>query len=366
MDTIESVPLQSAVGLITLQGVKGVGRVAIAKLLASYETIGAVIAAPADELKRCVNEKQRSALQDNPEILGRAFDDALRQSDMADEYGYRMLSQYDAAYPARLRNIPNPPSVLIVSGPIEAVDASVGFVGSDQPSEWGHYASFKMAEALAEKGWGVISGMAEGCQVAAHRAAMSQRARTVAVIPEGVDRLSWKRRDYAAAVLDAGGVIVTEQLFGSYADPSATIRRNRLISGLSLATFFIQGKMSPGLNDDDSIHAVRYAIQQKRPIFVPAIPSREIEDSRNETAINLARLTAEDLSLLWDARDDLKAALLSIGSDTVADPVAGKKDYPALLEFLDQLLIDDMGRSQTPVAEEPDHESIDAPLGMTA
>jgi DNA processing protein len=366
METIESVPLQSAIGLITLQGVKGVGRVAVTKLLASYGTIGDVIAAPADELKHCVNEKQRSALQDNPEVLGRAFDDALRQSDKAEEHGYRMLSLYDAAYPARLRDIPNAPPVLIVSGPIENVDASVGFVGSDRPSDWGDYASFKMAEALAEKGWDIVSGMADGCQVSAHRAAMSQKARTVAVIPEGVDRLSWKRRDYAAAVLDAGGVVVTEQLFGSYADPSATIRRNRLISGLSLATFFIQGKMSPGLNDDDSIHAVRYAIQQNRPIFVPAIPSREIEDSRNETAINLARLTGEDLSLLWDARDDLKTALLSIGTDTVADAVAGKKDYPALLEFLDQLLIEDMGRSQALSYDDTELENVGMPLGMIA
>lgn len=366
MQRIERVPLKSAVGLITLQGVRGVGRVAVAKLLASYDTIGAVMGAPAEELRRCLNEKQRMALAENSELLGRAFDDARRQSDMAEQYGYRMLSLYDAEYPTRLKAVPNAPSVLMVAGPLNAVDASVGFVGSDQPSEWGQYASFKMAEAIAEKGWAIVSGMSDGCQSAAHRAAISQRSPTVAVIPDGPDTLSWKRRDNASAILDNGGVVVTEQLFGSRADPSATIRRNRLISGLSLATFFVQGKMSPLLNDDDSIHAVRYAIQQRRPIFVPAIPSKELDDPRNETAINLSRMTAEDLSLLWDARDELKAALLSIGSDTVADSVAGKRDYPALLEFLDQLLLDDMNPPAVAAVEPEDYLVEEPAMAMGA
>lgn len=364
MDTLESLRLHSAVGLVTLQGIKGIGRVAVGKLLSSYETMGEVIGASAESLKRCVNEKQRSALQDNPEVLARAFDDALIQTDRADEAGYRMISVYDDEYPARLRDIPNAPPVLIVAGPLSRIEAAVGFVGSSSPSEWAEYASFKMAEAVAEKGWSIVSGMAEGCQTAAHRAAMSADVPTVAVIPEGVDRMSWRRREQAQAILDMGGVVVTEQLFGAYADPSSTIRRNRLISGLSLATFFIQGKMSPGLNDDDSIHGVRYAIQQKRSIFVPAIPTAERADERNETALNLAALPAEDLALLWDARDELKAALFGLGKDTVADAVAGRRDYPALLEFLDQLLVEEAGHAAE--AHDDDQFDVDQPeMSMT-
>lgn len=346
METIESVRLRSAVGLISLRNVKGVGPVAVGKLLDAYETIGDVIESSPEELKRHVNEKQRSSLQDNPEILGRAVDDALRQMDMADDHGYRMLSIYDASYAARLREIPNAPPVIFAAGPLEKIEAVVGFVGSDSPSEWGEYASYKMSEAFAEKGWGIVSGIADGCQSAAHSAAIAQKTMAVAVVAEGIDRLSSRRRDYVNGILDVGGVVVTEQLFGNYADQSSMIRRNRLISGLSLATFFIQGKLSPGLNDDDSIHAVKYAIQQGRPVFVPAIPSRELDDTRNEAALNLARLSPEDLSLLWEARDDLKDALLSMTAPSVAQQVAGRRDYPAVLEMLEGLLMEEFKEPQ--------------------
>ncbi|NTF17784.1 DNA-processing protein DprA [Agrobacterium rubi] len=344
MISIETTSLKSAVGITTLMSMKDVGPVTVSKILARYADFSSLLSASAEDLKPIMNEKQRRRIQDEPAALQSAFDLALRQADMADEYEVQMLSIFDDAYPRRLRDDPSPPMVLFVGGDLSDFEASVAFVGTRNPSEWGRGAANAMSGAMATAGWRVISGLASGIDAVSHRACLDAGTPTAAVIACGIDMIDPDRdRDrfnFLERVIDNGGLVVTEQLFGTPPSDNTLIRRNRIITGLSLATFFVQGEMQSG-----SMHSVKYALQQGRQVYVPAISSAQAQDTLNHAASNLARLSPQDLILLMDLqKGNLRAVLETMDTPTVADAVFGSRDYPRVLQELDDMLTKDIAR----------------------
>jgi DNA processing protein len=338
MNSIESVSLRSAVGITTLLAMKDVGPVTVSKIIDRYADFRGLLAASDDDLKPLMNEKQRRRIQDEPAALQTAFDYALRQADMAEEYEVQMLSIYDDAYPARLRDDPSPPMVLFVGGNLSDFDASVAFVGTRDPSEWGRNAAKAMSGAMAEAGWRVVSGLATGIDAVSHRACVDAGTPTAAVIACGIDMIDPHRdRDrfaFLERIIEGGGLVATEQLFGTPPSENTLIRRNRIITGLSLATFFVQGKMQSG-----SMHSVKYALQQGRQVYVPAISTVQAEDTLNHAASNLGRLSPQDLVLLMDLqKGNLRGVLEQMDAPTVASAVNGSKDYPRILAELEDML----------------------------
>lgn len=338
MNSIESVSLRSAVGITTLLAMKDVGPVTVSKIIDRYADFRGLLAASDDDLKPLMNEKQRRRIQDEPAALQTAFDYALRQADMAEEYEVQMLSIYDEAYPARLRDDPSPPMVLFVGGNLSDFDASVAFVGTRDPSDWGRNAAKAMSGAMAEAGWRVVSGLATGIDATSHRACVDAGTPTAAVIACGIDMIDPHRdRDrfaFLERIIEGGGLVATEQLFGTPPSENTLIRRNRIITGLSLATFFVQGKMQSG-----SMHSVKYALQQGRQVYVPAISTVQAEDTLNHAASNLGRLSPQDLVLLMDLqKGNLRGVLEQMDAPTVASAVNGSKDYPRILAELEDML----------------------------
>jgi DNA processing protein len=310
----------------------------VSKIIDRYADFRGLLAASDDDLKPLMNEKQRRRIQDEPAALQTAFDYALRQADMAEEYEVQMLSIYDEAYPARLRDDPSPPMVLFVGGNLSDFDASVAFVGTRDPSDWGRNAAKAMSGTMAEAGWRVVSGLATGIDATSHRACVDAGTPTAAVIACGIDMIDPHRdRDrfaFLERIIEGGGLVATEQLFGTPPSENTLIRRNRIITGLSLATFFVQGKMQSG-----SMHSVKYALQQGRQVYVPAISTVQAEDTLNHAASNLGRLSPQDLVLLMDLqKGNLRGVLEQMDAPTVASAVNGSKDYPRILAELEDML----------------------------
>jgi Predicted Rossmann fold nucleotide-binding protein involved in DNA uptake len=339
MNSIESVNLRSAVGITTLLSMKDVGPVTVSKILDKYSNFSELLSASADDLKPLMNEKQRRRIQDEPETLKSAFDFAQRQAEMAADFEVQMISIYDEAYPARLRDDPSPPMVLFVGGDLSELEASVAFVGTRNPSEWGRSTAQAMATAMADAGWRIVSGLANGIDAASHRAAVDADTPTAAVISCGLDMLdNYRDKDrfkFLEHILDKGGLVITEQLFGTPSSENTLIRRNRIITGLSLGTFFIQGSMTGG-----SMHSVKYALQQGRQVYVPAISAARAQDPINHTVSNLGRLSPQDFLLLLDPpKGNLRAVLEGMDAPTVASAVFGSKDYPRVLNELEDMLV---------------------------
>src|SRR5688572_6701731 len=105
--------------------------------------------------------------------------------------GMTVVSVTSRNFPARLRHIPQAPVVLFVRGDLTCLNAvnSVAVVGTREPSSYGVAAGTRLAQRFGERGWVVVSGLAVGCDTAAHTGCLIGGGRTVAVLAHGLDTI---------------------------------------------------------------------------------------------------------------------------------------------------------------------------------
>lgn len=162
----------------------------------------------------------------------------------------RRLRRRDAAYPALLAQIPDPPGRLWIRGeadPEVLARPAVSIVGARACSGYGRSVSRLLATEAAQAGAVVVSGLARGVDGEAHRGALAGGGVTVAVLGCGVDR------DYPAAhaelarqIVAAGGLVVSEYEPGVEPAPWRFPARNRIIAGLALATVVVEARERSG------------------------------------------------------------------------------------------------------------------------
>ena len=182
--------------------------------------------------------------------------------------GLRILTMQDADYPVRLRNIFEPPCLLYVKGQLPAFDeeAAVAMVGTRKATPYGIESAEKLAFGLAKQGALVVSGAAYGIDASAHRGALRAGARTVAVLGNGIDVVypagnEWLYRDIAAS-----GALISEYPPGTSAEGWHFPIRNRIISGLCLATVVVEAPEERS----GALITANTALEQGRDVF--AVP----------------------------------------------------------------------------------------------
>ena len=192
-------------------------------------------------------------------------DEALLASDLAwlAEPNHRLLRCTEADFPPQLENIPQPPAVLFAVGdPSLLLYPQVAIVGARGATAGGLAHARAFARELAQAGFAITSGLADGIDGAAHTAALDVGASTVAVIGTGPDRV-YPRKHHALARRIAGhGVLVSEFPPGTAARADHFPRRNRIIAGLSLGTLVIEAGLRSG-----SLITARLAGEQGREVF---------------------------------------------------------------------------------------------------
>ena len=188
---------------------------------------------------------------------------------------------------------------------------------------------------LADNGWAIVSGLARGIDHVAHETALAHDARTVAVLGSGLDALASERqRDLLQRILDAGGAAVTEQPFGREADPGSLIKRNRIQSGLALATFVMQSKRTSG-----TMQTARYTLMQDRALYVPVPPGAHAVEEVSQGNLMLAYGTGPDLAEAIGAKNSFVDLVRERWSDRPpASPIANRNDYARVLAELEARL----------------------------
>lgn len=331
---MENISLKSAFGIMTLTSVKGVGPATITKLLSKYDSLGQILNSHPDEMKGLATEPVRKTLTEGGPDLQMAVQKAYEEMHAAEEMGAVVLSVFDPGYPRRLATAEDRPLILYTSGDLQLLERSVACVGTRSPTPFGAAVSERMTAMLAEAGWTIVSGLARGVDAISHNVALDFGAPTAAVIGSGIDTYSSDAAfDLVNRINDSGGLILSEQPLGKEADPSSLIRRNRIITGCSAATFFMQAEQ-----DCSTMHAVRYGLLQNRPIYAPGIPERFASEPINQTAINMSRMEAEQFGRLIDAKESIMQAIESLTRANVAIEVSGRDQYPEILSQLDALL----------------------------
>ena len=209
-----------------------------------------------DPGERCRQINQARALVDSTVRLAR-------------ESGHGVLTCFDQAYPELLKAIPDPPVILWTQGDQSLlVEPAVAVVGSRDALPVSIAIARTLARDLADAGLAVVSGMARGVDSAAHAGALDAGGRTIAVIGCGLTRVYPSRNEKLAAAIRETGAIVSELPPEAMPLPAHFPLRNRIISGLSLATVIVEAGQKSG-----SLITAGQALDQGRAVLaVPGNP----------------------------------------------------------------------------------------------
>lgn len=183
----------------------------------------------------------------------------------------------EEGYPDQLAQTPGAPVVLFGRGAKSAVRAGVAVVGTREMTKIGARIAKAAVEGALRADAVVISGLAKGCDRAAHRAALDAGVLTVAVLACGVDVCyPAEHADLLEEILAAGGAVVSEQPCGVPVTPQRLMARNRIITGMS----HVVVPCEAGPRSRGTIAAVGGAVAQGRMLVVGRVkPSWRHYDS---------------------------------------------------------------------------------------
>lgn len=179
---------------------------------------------------------------------------------------HHLLTWEDANYPHLLREIYDAPPVLYASGDISCIkNHSIAVIGSRKPSVTGRENAWRFAYELANLGLTIVSGLALGIDAQAHLGCLQAGGKTIAVMGTGINRIYPASHQKLAAQVAESGLLLSEFPLNSLPIAGHFPRRNRIISGLSLATLVVEAAVRSG-----SLITARLALEQNREVL--AIP----------------------------------------------------------------------------------------------
>ena len=158
-----------------------------------------------------------------------------------------LLGRTAPQYSPLLAECQDAPSFLFGLGdPDYFVRPAIAIVGSRRPSLDGLKLAERFAFELAQAGFVIVSGLAQGVDTAVHKGALAAGGRTIAVMATGIDTVYPSTNGELSAAIAKSGAVVTEFLPGSAPKRHHFRRRNRTISGLSIATVVIEAGVPSG------------------------------------------------------------------------------------------------------------------------
>lgn len=256
-----------------------------------------------------------AAMENLPDIAGAIFggrnaavpkmkdpDEARRKAESEMEFaarnGINILCIADSRYPQRMKTCPDAPLALFFRGNADLnCRRAVCIVGTRHCTPYGQDLTQAFVKDLSRQcpETLIVSGLAYGIDINAHRAALGSGMNTVAVLAHGLDYLYPPRHRETAERMTTQGGLITEFFTGSNADKINFIRRNRIIAGIADATVIVESASHGG-----GLVTTRIATEYGREVF--AFPGRT-GDRYSEGCNNLIR--------------DNKAALISNAADFV-------------------------------------------------
>ncbi len=209
-----------------------------------------------------------------------------------------VFTQKDKSYPKSLLEIPSSPVVLYIKGDIKKIENAVAIVGSRKMTSYGKEVTEIFSRELAQLGLVIVSGLARGIDTAAHKAALSVKGRTVAVLGCGLDSVyPPENTNLAKIIVENGGALISEYPLKYPALPINFAARNRIVSGLSRAIVVVEGRRKSG-----TLLTASAAADQGKTVF--AVPG-EITSPMSEASYFLIQNGAKMATSTKDILDEL-------------------------------------------------------------
>ncbi|VFR44286.1 Rossmann fold nucleotide-binding protein Smf possibly involved in DNA uptake [plant metagenome] len=278
----------------------GVGPVTALGLLRAFGSPGAIHDAPYAALARMSSPALAEQLKAPPSGPVR---DGIAQglAWQAAHPTHHLLTLDDAAYPAMLRTLPDPPLVLYARGQVARLqEDGLAIVGARNATPAGLANAQAFARHLAGAGWCIVSGLARGIDAAAHAGALEAGASgggTVALLGTGIDQCYPRAHRKLAEAIAAQGVLLSELPVGTDALPHHFPRRNRLVAGLARGVLVVEAARQSG-----SLGTARLAAEGGREVF--AVPG-SIHSPLSRGCHALIRQGAKLVELAQDITEEL-------------------------------------------------------------
>ena len=231
------------IAYLALTQVPGMGPARLHILLSAFTTALGAHSAPFDVLTHLpgFSRAAATALKATPLETGR------KTAAAAAALGAQVLVPLDPAYPALLRNIPDPPPVLFALGDISLLcRPAAAIVGSRDHTSYGAAVCGMLSASAAAAGVVIVSGMARGLDAVAHSAALDAGGATIGVLGNGLGVIYPAANRSLYQRVGAGGLLLSEFAPGERPHAGSFPRRNRLISGLSRVTVVVEAAVGSG------------------------------------------------------------------------------------------------------------------------
>ncbi len=265
---------------IALTNVEGVGSVMFRQLISNCGSAENVFNARTDKLLKIPG-------------IGRTIVDGLKKKDLlfdaekiwkeAEKQEVKLFFSTDKDYPLRLKSLYDAPSILFYKGSADLSHfRSIGIVGTREATEYGKKITEEIVEQSKPYNPLIVSGLAYGIDITAHKAAIENKLPTIAVLASGLDIIyPSQHKKYIEAIIENGGII-SENPLGMQPIRNLFISRNRIIAGLSDASIIVESAAKGG-----SLVTAEYANNYHREVFaVPGTLANKYSEGCNKLIKN--------------------------------------------------------------------------------
>lgn len=296
------------VGWLALALTPGLGARTAGKLLREFGSPDAIFNASLTAL-----EGQRL-----PAAVAQALHSRQPLSDAAKELakvqavGCRLLTWDEPEYPARLREIYDPPPLLYVKGNIELLNRhTISIVGARRPTPYGNQMAERLAKDLADRGLVITSGLARGIDASAHKGALaSPVGATIGVLGCGIDVIYPKENKKIFEQIEQRGAIISEFPLGTFPAPQNFPIRNRILAGMALGVVVVEGQQYSG-----SLITARLGMEFGREVFgVPGNATQPSSFGPNQLIKQGAKLVTGWEDVVEELPTPVRAELMPVES----------------------------------------------------
>lgn len=235
---------QERLSFVALHFIPGIGDYLVKQLVSYCGSAEQVFKTPKGKLLKIpgVGAISAEAIKN-----GNTFHDAEKELKKAEREDVEIILYIDKKYPLRLKTIEDAPALLYYKGNQNLnVPKTVGIVGTRQATEYGKEMVERICQELAPHKALIISGLAYGIDIHAHKAALKNNLATIGVMGSGIDIIYPAAHKETAKKMLTNGALLTENRFGTKPDAHNFPARNRIIAGLCDALIVVEAAEKGG------------------------------------------------------------------------------------------------------------------------
>jgi len=261
---------------LCLMKVKGIGPKTIANFWAKLDASSAQLPNTVEELHELLTKTLKKV--PSLALLSIHWSEALELIGLCQRESITILGRTNPL-PPQICRISNPPLLLFVEGSTDPLfQKGIAVIGAREATDYAKKVGRKMSATLAESGWCIFSGLAEGCDTVGHQGALDVDGKTVAILAHGFGKIyPASNKGLAVEIVEKGGCLVSEYPPGTPASRGSFVQRDRLQSGLSQAIIVLETDIKGG-----TMHTVGFAVEEGRPIATLNHPAELLDEPKTQ------------------------------------------------------------------------------------